>query len=141
MARSPGWLEGFDRGVDSLPRTIALLEHRGGIVVEIRFNGRGGHPGFDAVLERSARVLFVRVEQGASRAAFLPPGPRPPWITAWRNRGQFRAALHAKIDLAQAVATAESDAGNIPSVAAGVAAPAADPLRFSPAFNVLLLTP
>lgn len=140
-ARAPPWLDGFDRSRDDLPRAVARLQRAGGLVIDIRFDGRAGHPGFDAALERGGRVRFVRLERGGGREVALNRRDQPPWIRAWRPRAQFAAALRAKVSLGAAVQQAETDAGNLPAVAASVATQAGDPLRFAPAYNVLVLTP
>jgi hypothetical protein len=137
----PTWLDGFDRDADNLPRAIATLERGGGLVTEIRFDGRGGHPGFDATVERGGRVAFVRLERGGARDVVLTRRRRPAWMQRRRIRQQLSSALHAKVSLAAAVQQAEGDTGDLPAVAAAVATRASDPLRYAPAYNVLLLTP
>ena len=139
--KPPAWLEGFDRDADDLPRAVATLERGGGLVTEIRFDGRRGHPGFDAAVERRGRVVFARLERGGSRYVVLTRRRQPDWMLGWRARRQLAGALHARIGLAAAVQEAESDTGNLPAVAAGVATRASDPLRYAPAYNVLVLTP
>lgn len=140
-ARPPGWLEGFDRDADDLPRAIALLERSGALVADIRFDGLGGRAGFDAALEQGGHVVFVRLPRGAARFIALPRGEQPAWMRSWRTRAQLAAAQHAKVGLANAVRQAETDAGNLPAVAASVATQASDPVRYAPAYNVLVLTP
>jgi hypothetical protein len=140
-ARPPPWLEGFDRDADDLPRAIDVLERGGGLVTDIRFDGRGGHPGYDAAVERDGHVVFVRLARGAARYLVLSRREQPVWMQAWRPRAQRAAALNAKVGLSAAVKQAETDAGNLPAVAAAVATRASDPLRYAPAYNVLVLTP
>lgn len=142
VAQAPkfhGDLESFDRSADLLPRTIAQLERGGGRVTEIRFDGRRGHPGFDAAVERGGRVVFLRLVRGAAREHVMSRLEEPAWMLGWRARQELASTLRTQVGLAEAVQEAEADTFGQPAIAAGIATLASDPLRYVPVYNVLLL--
>jgi len=139
-ANYEGDLTGFHGGPSALPRAIHASEQNGARVMEIRFNNRTGSPGYDVVMERGAAISFVRVGEPAAGVVTVASDTEPRWMLGWRGRKEARAVARAKVDLAQAVRTAERANHDAPAVAAGVASAVGAATATVPAYNVLLLT-
>jgi uncharacterized membrane protein YkoI len=112
-----------------------IQQSTGGKVVEVRFAGNEGAPGFLAAVAKGKNVEFVHFDQASGKV--VPTGSRPDWALKWQQRTDVKLAEHAPITLSKAIATAEQSK-NAPAIAAGIARSASDPMSSVHAYNVLL---
>ena len=133
-------LSSFKGTNDTLINTIATVEKvTGGRVLELRFTNKGGTPGYHAVIAKGKNVMFVQVAREGGKTVELSSADEPDWMLKWPAKAQLAAAMSAKVSLADAIKTAESNGQGGPAVAAGIATSAANPDADVKAYNVLLL--
>jgi uncharacterized membrane protein YkoI len=112
-----------------------IQQTTGGKVVEIRFAGNEGPPGFIAAVAKGGNVQFVHLDQSSGKVT--PTKSRPDWTMKWQQRTDVQLAEHASIPLPQAVTTAEKSK-NAPAIAAGIARSASSSVGSVHAYNILL---
>jgi len=140
-AYAQGHLTGFGGDATAIPRAITRIERRGGRVLEIRFDSRLGHPGYDVVVARGGHVDFFRLAEPEAGLVVATGTSEPDWMLGWRSRKDVQVAKGATVSLADAVRRAEADNGGAPAVAAGIAASASNATSAVAAYNVLLMMP
>lgn len=133
-----GDLADFHGNGRTLIKAIRTLEADGSRVVDIRFSPQNGLAGYHVVLQKDGRYTFAHFDEKDGRIVSLDTVNAPDWMLKWKNRTDLRVDRHAKVDLAQAVRTAEAAYDNAPAVAAGIAASASNPTSDVHAFNVIL---
>lgn len=127
-------LAAFHGDQTTLTDAIAAVEHStGGKVIEIRFLEYNGKPGFHSVVLKNGQVEFDRIELPSKQVTQLTDQPQ--WMLKYQQKTEVKEAAAAKVSLAQAIHTAETQTGT-PAVAAGMARmPATSGVQ---AYNIML---
>jgi uncharacterized membrane protein YkoI len=133
-----GDLEAFHGDANSLIRALnAFHDASDARVVEIRFTGQEGEPGYNVVLQKNGRVTFMHIDQ-SNRSFELDSKSLPDWMLKRNSKVELRFDRKATISLAQAITTAEAAHHGAPAIAAGIAHSASNPESDVHAYNVLL---
>jgi hypothetical protein len=107
----------------TLPAAIRAAEtFSGGQVLEIRFRGRHGVQGFDAVVAKSGSFSRVQVDLPSNRVGVIAETEIPAWMANYTLKADVRSLQKTKLRLADAVRTAEQIT-NSPAVDAAIARP------------------
>jgi uncharacterized membrane protein YkoI len=127
----------FHGDANSLAQAIQSIEQSSsGKVLEIRFTDSGGQPGYHAAVLKGNDVEFVRLDAQSGKLNPMDEKSRPVWMLNMRTKDYIKDAQNARVDLSQAIATAEKGYDNMPAVAAGIAMTASTSEVH--AYNVLL---
>jgi uncharacterized membrane protein YkoI len=139
-AYAQGDISAFHGTANSLPSAIAKIEGgTGGKVVEIRFSGANGMPGYHAVVAKGGQVQFMYLEPQSGKLTVAQENVVPVAMLKWRGKADVGFAETAKVPLSAAIQTAEQADGNSPAIAAGIARSASNPDSAVHAYNVLIV--
>jgi uncharacterized membrane protein YkoI len=133
-------ISSFHGTADSLPSAIGKIEGTtGGKVIEIRFAGSNGMPGFHVVLAKGGQIQFMHLEAQSGKLTTIQESTVPVAMLKWRGKADVSFAEKAKVPLSAAIQTAQQADGNSPAIAAGIARSASNPDSDVHAYNVLIV--
>jgi uncharacterized membrane protein YkoI len=130
----------FHGTADSLPSAIGKIEGATrGKVIEIRFAGGNGMPGFHVVVAKGGEIQFMHMEAQSGKLTTTQENMVPVAMLKWRGKADVHFAETAKVPLSDAIHTAEQGDGNAPAIAAGIARSASNPSSDVHAYNILII--
>jgi uncharacterized membrane protein YkoI len=139
-AYEQGDISSFHGTADTLPSAIGKIEGAtGGKVVEIRFAGSNGMPGFHVVVAKGGKVQFMHMEAQSGKLTTTQDNMVPVAMLKWRGQADVGFAEKAKVPLSTAIQTAEQGDNNAPAIAAGIARSASNPSSDVHAYNILIV--
>jgi uncharacterized membrane protein YkoI len=116
-------LDNLDPTAVSLPRAIAAVEAKaGGKVMDIRLEGGGSKPVYDAVVVTSDKVGMARISAQTGTASGIDDGEFSIRSLKWEQRREVTSFEKAATPLSTAIETVEQIAG-APAIDAGFAKP------------------